>query len=945
LYRCGLAFGNTIWAVSIVLSSLMAGLAIGSALAGRLTGGSRRLLQVYAALELAVAAAGIALTYALPHVTPLLAAITSRLVEAPWLVSVVRLSLAFTLLALPATAMGATLPVLVGAQSGEHGFGAALGRLYGWNTLGAVVGVLGAELVFIGRFGVPGTAWVAAAADLVAATVVFLAARDLADERPLELRRRLAAPRRRASRLLACAFLAGASLMALEVVWFRFLTMFIVSTTTAASVMLAVVLGAIGLGSLLGSIWLSRRPEAAAWLPTVSVVAACASVASYAAFRWVTSGTQVAEWSRIVWFASALTFPTALLSGLMFTLMGQALKRQVEPDVEAAGWLVLANTTGAALGPLIAGFLLLPRLGMERSILGLALLHFAVGLLAASGADMFAQRSRIPRRAFAAASILGLSAAALFPFGIMASEYFPRASRPYTSEGEEVVATREGMTFTIFLMRQTRLGGLVYHRLVTNGYSMTGTSLAAERYMRYFAYWPHLLREAPIRRVLLVCYGMGITLQAITDLKSVESIDVVELSPEMVAMSDLVYPPAKHPLHDPRVRLRVEDGRHFLQTTRERFDLISGEPPPPLTPGTVSLYTREYFQLMHDRLNEGGVATYWLPVARHVGTDMMAVVRGFCDVFSSCSVWNGTPADLMLVGVRGELPRVSREAVAKPFTEPVVGERLREVGFESPEQIGATFVGDAPWLARQAAGTLALTDDFPQRLWLSSDVPPGEPRAVLDRGGSDYQRAWIDPVGARDRFEQSDFIRRLWPEVLREETLPFFTYQGGINRLLTDGADPLAQIEQLHLLLTRTTLRTLPAWMLGLGNLLSRSQGAATLPNDRTGRPEYFKGLVALVDRDYTMAVTSLLEAEKRGLAGVRTLLAYALCLAGRVNDANYVKSVSPPETPEVGRFWNWLETTFHLSAAPAVGGLDPRTSHRMSQVSLGQDRPRAARH
>ena len=99
-------------------------------------------------------------------------------------------------------------------------------------------------------------------------------------------------------------------------------------------------------------------------------------------------------------------------------------------------------------------------------------------------------------------------------------------------------------------------------------------------------------------------------------------------------MSDVIYAPAAHPLRDPRVRLHIEDGRYFLETTAERFDLITGEPPPPRTPGAVNIYTREYFQLIHDRLAEGGMATYWVPVARpDPGTDVDTIVRAFCDVF------------------------------------------------------------------------------------------------------------------------------------------------------------------------------------------------------------------------------------------------------------------------------------------------------------------------
>ena len=121
---------------------------------------------------------------------------------------------------------------------------------------------------------------------------------------------------------------------------------------------------------------------------------------------------------------------------------------------------------------------------------------------------------------------------------------------------------------------------------------MSGTAIPAMRYMRDFVLLPMLLHRGPLRRVLVVCYGVGVTAAAATDVPSIESIDIVELSPEIVAMSDLVYPPGRHPLQDPRVRLHVEDGRYHLGTASDRFDLITGEPPPPriLAP---SISTRE----------------------------------------------------------------------------------------------------------------------------------------------------------------------------------------------------------------------------------------------------------------------------------------------------------------------------------------------------------------
>ena len=143
-------------------------------------------------------------------------------------------------------------------------------------------------------------------------------------------------------------------------------------------------------------------------------------------------------------------------------------------------------------------------------------------------------------------------------------------------------------------------------------------------------------------------------------------------------------------------------GFAFAGVTRvPEYDLITGEPPPPRTPGAVNIYTREYFQLIHDHLAEGGMTTYWLPVGRpNPGTDVDTIVRAFCDVFEDCSLWNATPFDLMLVG--------SRHATA--WQTPALQARLREVGFEQPEQIGATFVGDAAF-ARQEDSLERVADE------------------------------------------------------------------------------------------------------------------------------------------------------------------------------------------------------------------------------------------
>jgi spermidine synthase len=908
-HRCALVFGNSVWAATIVLSSFMAGLAVGSALAGRFAGGRRDRLYVYAALESIVAVTGLTLTYVLPP----LGAVVARLAAGNEIVAVnaVRMATSFVVLIVPATAMGATLPVLVGALSRTPGdVGRVVGWLYGWNTIGAVAGVLLAETVLIARIGVAGSAWTAASLDAFAALVAVSWARRRGrrsdrsgSESPAGDAVASALP------VLGGAFLAGAALLSLEIVWFRFLSMYVLTTTLAMSVMLAVVLAAIGAGGVAGSRWLAYASGSAGVAAAAAAcLAACATVGSYWTFQWTTSGAQIGEWPRMLWLAAALAAPTAFLSGVLFTLLAAALNRSIQSPTRASAWLTMANTIGAACGPPIATFVMLPALGMERSIFAVAAAYVAIGLVvaAASGLPLGDLRTRPVDAAIAAAGI----ALFFFPFGTMARAYVPRAAAPYAVDGSAIVATRESPSETIFLMQQQWLGHPVYNRLVTNGFSMTGTGTAGMRYMRYFAYWPMLLHDGPIARALVICYGVGVTTGAVLDIPSLQRLDVVEISPAIAAASDLVYRGGGHPLHDGRVRLHLEDGRFFLQSTRDRFDLITGEPPPPRTPGAVNIYSEEYFRLIYDRLADGGMTTYWLPVARpDPGTDVNTIVRAFCDVFDDCSLWNATPSDFMLVGTRGAHRPVRPDAIEAAWRTPQRAARLREAGFERPEQIGATFLGDAEYLRDLTRATPPLTDDFPQRLRPVPARPSlSDPRYRDDRAVMALYEGVLDPDRARRAFAASPFVKLLWPSSLVVDTLPFFAYQRILNRVMLEGPRPLARIEDLHLLLTQTTLRTLPLWLLGSDVVKQRIAESSA---ERTAATEFALGLGALSGRDYLRAAAHLGEAERRGAQGVRALQVYAMCLAGDLATAKQLAAGVSPHADDERHFWTWMASTF----------------------------------
>ena len=232
--------------------------------------------------------------------------------------------------------MGATLPLLVSAVAGpSQDFGRALGRLYGWNTLGAVAGALLGESLLFAHLGLRGSGLFAAALNGTAALGATALARSWRPDDPPASE---ASPRSSAARLpwgrLGVAGLCGAILLSLEVVWFRFLQLFVVGTSLTFAVMLAVVLLGIGLGGLAAGALLARRPDAYRWFPALSLGAGCLTVVGYVRFDTVFDlvSRELLIHSPLVtlWLGLWLMLPTCFVSGMLFTLLGRALKEDLE---------------------------------------------------------------------------------------------------------------------------------------------------------------------------------------------------------------------------------------------------------------------------------------------------------------------------------------------------------------------------------------------------------------------------------------------------------------------------------------------------------------------------------------------------------------------------------------------------------------------------------------
>ena len=901
--QAGLALGNGVWATSVVLASFMAGLALGNALAARYGSRARRPLVAYALLEATVAGTGVGLVFAWPVLGAHLVPVFRALLDAPVALNATRLAVAFLLMLLPAAAMGATLPLLARALGPfEASFGRLLGRLYGWNTLGAVVGAVSGEALLVGRLGIRGAALAAGGLNLAAAALALGLSRRRVFVESARAEEEPAAPSPVPWRPLGAAFLCGAALLALEVVWFRFLSLFLVGTSLTFVLMLAVVLLGIGSGGFVAAAWLRRDPGAARFLPPTLLAAGALVVVTYAAFAGI-DGLQALAVAprRVVSLGLRLMLPVSLLSGVAFTLLGHRSHGGRGTEARTVGRLTLANTLGALGGALCGGFLLLPLFGMERSFAVLAAAYGVAALLLPWPGGLSAA-GRVACLSVVAAYALSL---ALFPFGLMENRYLAVLGQRFGGDGSRIVAVREGATETIVYMRRDLPTEPPVYRLITNGFSMSGTALGSRRYMSLYAWWPAAVHP-DLRKALLISYGVGVTARALTSLPGLERIDVVDISRDVFEMDRLVQTTTGDPLADRRVRVHVEDGRQYLQTTEARYDLITGEPPPPHGAGVVNLYTLEYFRLLRARLAPGGIVTYWLPVHQLLARDTQAIVGAFCGAFPDCSLWGGTGFDWMLVGTNGLAGPASEEGLGRPFRDPRVRAAMADVGLEVPEQIGALFIGDAAFLRDLVGAQPPLVDDFPHRIMADAAHETGAvPRA--------FYRQVMDARAARERFARSRFAAGLWPEALRERTLAYFEWQHRIDEgflTLAFWQPPsTVGLAELDRILVRTSLRTLALWSMGTS---AGEQAVLAALAARGRRHEELLGLGALAARDPAGAADSFARAPGDASAYRR---AFALALAGRTEEASRLAEVirAQPGRPSDQAFWAWMEERFGI--------------------------------
>ena len=730
LRMLALVFGVTVYAASTVLASFMAGLALGSYSAGRVAGRLRSPLLVFGLIEIGIGATA--------FTTPVLLAMAKDIWIATqpslpsWLpvITFARFAAAFAVLIVPTTLMGATLPVVMeSALVKDRAVASRIGLLYAANTAGAIVGALTAGFYLVSHIGIEGSFRIAALTNAaiggVAITLALLRgsaggqARTTSEHghEPVVLDRYTTPAAQRA--VLWTFALSGLLSLAIEIVWFRMLVVFLRPTAYAFTLMLAAVLAGIAIGSAIATPLLRRRGP---WLAVLTVVQLLIAITAVLSFNSLAQLRPTAEalapfivrlgidpyLAPILVACLMAMLPTTLLLGFAFPIGLSLWAAQSTDPARRIGSFYSLNVLGAIVGSIASGFLLLPTLGSRGSLIAISSLALVSGLMLA--------RTQWRTRPNFAGFILIVGPVAFAMGALNAADPFAIADRQL-HRGERIMWREEGIQTTV-AVHERGDSARPMRILYLDGMHQSD-DLASSAFVHHrIGALPVMLHPNP-RRALVVGLGGGATPGAVAQFTNV-AVDVVELSDAVVQGARFFNHINFQLLQRPNATLRVDDGRNFLLTTRQRYDVITADIILPRHAGAGALYAKEYFELVRARLAEGGLALQWN--GAETDTPYKMIMRTFMSVFPYTTLWgDGT---LMLGSM--EPFTLSASAYEARRQDPKFRElfdwdltMLRRNYLAGPERL-RQWVGEGPM----------LTDDKPLIEYFLA-LPKDDPRVDL----------------------------------------------------------------------------------------------------------------------------------------------------------------------------------------------------------------------
>jgi len=738
-----LAFGHTVFSVSIVLASFMAGLGFGSYFSGHAIdhiGGKKTqsdssslskefsedletssLLLIYGWIEVALFLLCLIVSLILFKFSVIYSWFSFFVPESIVVQNIFKSFLAFILMFIPASLMGATLPIISQYYITDNiKLDARLGLLYGINTFGAALGCLLAGFFLIANFGVLQTVLSATVLNLF----VGISAIRIYQE-SLESSKRLHFPRFTIPKIswegdqwlwIVVSFVCGFTALSYEVLWTRLLIFSTSSTVYSFSMMLGVFLIGIALGSFLvvavfrSSLNLRTVLILLQAVIGLYVIGSLYNMELLLSTPWNSYNLQkpVFVFSRYFADSSALMLLPTIALGMSFPILIKMISGGHEHVGTGTGQIYGANTFGAILGSLITGFLFLPRLGVQQSLLLVATLNLLMMMYLFRTGDYFTKTLRKMMTVVLAGVILVVNMG--FPSDLL-DRFFMRDSTGQ-KDIRKLLYFEEGLTDTVAVFKDN-YGALDpdAKRLVTNGVSMSAVNFVASRYMKLLAHLPIMLVDNP-EEVLVVCFGTGQTTGAAAIHPKVKAVDSVDLSGSVVRAGNVFSSQNYNALKNEKVNIILQDGRNHLLTTKKMYDVITSEPPPPRTAFTVNLYTKEYYEVAQKHLNPGGIMTQWIPLHSQGKQEVLMHFKTFLSVFPHAIAWMPVANEILIIGSDHPI-EIDFEKLKRRFLDPVVNRVMQEI--QVPDAF--SFLSNI-WFLEDQMNSLAshqkeITDNWP----------------------------------------------------------------------------------------------------------------------------------------------------------------------------------------------------------------------------------------
>jgi spermidine synthase len=733
-----LVIGSAAVSLGVLLGTFMGGMCIGSLALSRIISPRRHPLRVYAFIELGIGVCGIAILLALPYLDRFYVTFVGH----GWSAILWRGVVCAICLLPPTVLMGATLPAISRwVETTPRGV-SWLGFFYGGNTAGAVLGCLLAGFYLLRVHDMTVATYVAAAINGSVAAIGLLLAASTKRYPIADCGLRIADSGSRANPKSIAVYLtialSGMSALGAEVVWTRLLSLLLGATVYTFSIILAVFLIGLGIGSSIGAI-VSRGVRSQAALGVCQAI--LAGAIAWAAYcitqslpHWpIDPSLLFNPWMgfqldlvRCAW----AVLPASLMWGASFPL---ALAAAVVPGRDpgrAVGRVYAANTVGAIVGAVLLSIVVIPQFGTQqaqRLLIGLAILATVIALVpllwskncglmiadcgfeSAGSNPKSAIRNPKSTARLAWAFVLVLIVAAAVPLGWSVS----KVSWEMVAYGRNTATSNqtttklymgEGMNSSV-AVTELNTGVRNFH---VSGKIEASTEPQDMRLQRMLGHLSALLHPNP-RSVLVVGCGAGVTAGTFVKYPQVERIVICEIEPlipEVVAeyFKDQNY----GVVDDHRVEIVYDDARHYVLTTKEKFDIITSDPIHPWVKGAATLYSKEYFEMCKQRLNPGGVITQWVPLYESTPNVVKSEFATFFDVFPYGTIWsndyNGSGYDVVVLA-RTEPMEIDVDKLEARLNRAdylPVSESLGNVGFFTATDLLATYAGLAedlkPWL-------------------------------------------------------------------------------------------------------------------------------------------------------------------------------------------------------------------------------------------------------